>query len=165
MCTCSAFFFNEADFFKTVFTVRASEQGMDVATLLEVFPVFAGDVTGWPPDALITNYPTYSLVLNERNAVGPQLGSLRLRFVSLSLLNTEVLHLVDGWLSISPALCQTADFKDLCVKSHNKDGFSRGWSGTPPHSPIISKIGLNLPLICRRSTALRSLQFCCLFLG
>lgn len=123
MCTCSAFFFNEADFFKTVFTVRASEQGMDVATLLEVFPAF------------ITNYPIYSLVLDERNAVGPQLGSLRLRFVSLSLLNTEVLHLVDGWLSISPALCQTADFKDLCVKSHNKDGFSRGWSGTPPPLP------------------------------
>lgn len=97
-------------FFKAAFIVRASEQGMDVAALLEVFPVFAGDMTGWAPDALITNYPTYSLVLNERNAVGPQLGSVRLRFVSLSLLNTEVLHLVDGWLSISPALCQTADF-------------------------------------------------------
>lgn len=114
MCTCSAFFFNEADFFQGSVHRESfrtgNGRGSSFGSFPCLFPVFAGDMTRWAPDALITNYPTYSLVLNERNAVGPQLGSVRLRFVSLSLLNTEVLHLVDGWLSISPALCQTADF-------------------------------------------------------
>lgn len=43
---------------KAAFVVKASEQEMDLAAFLEVFPVFTGDVTGWPSVALIVTPPT-----------------------------------------------------------------------------------------------------------